>query len=178
MTPRELHEYRTLRTTIRERGTARVCLFVAGIAAWAAVNVATAVLMATPMATFLPLLLLAATFEAVFALHIGVERVGRYLQVFHEAPDERASWETTAMAFGPPTRGTATDPLFIVCFAIATLLNFAPVLLVSPVALELAVIGAVHIAFLARIMAARGAAARQRAADLARFTEMRDRALQ
>ena len=173
MTPRELEEYRTLRSTIRERGTAQVCLFVAGMAAWAALSLTTTALMATPMATFLPLLMLAATFEAVFALHIGVERVGRYLQVFHEAPDERASWETTAMAFGPPPRGTATDPLFIVCFAIATVLNFAPVLLVSPVPVELVVIGAAHLVFLVRMMAARSAAARQRAADLARFTEIK-----
>ncbi len=40
MTERERHEYRALRDTIRERGTARVCLFAAGIAAWTAAVIA------------------------------------------------------------------------------------------------------------------------------------------
>jgi len=176
VTPRELLEYRALRATIRERGTARIWVFTAGIAAWSALVLATTVLMPTPIATLLPLLLLAATFEAILALHVGVERIGRYLQVFHEAPDERASWEEVAMTFGPPLRGTHTDALFVVCFAIATVLNFTPVLLASPVAVEILVIGAAHLGFLARMMAARRAAAQQRAADLARFREMRDHA--
>ena len=50
------------------------------------------------------LLLLVATFEAVRTLHLGVERIGRYLQVFHEpeppAPGD-ARWEHVAMALGP-----------------------------------------------------------------------------
>ena len=37
-----------------------------------------------PLATLVPLLVLAAAFECVFALHVGIERVGRYLQVFYE----------------------------------------------------------------------------------------------
>ena len=51
----------------------------------------------------LPLLALAGVFEAVFALHTGVERVGRYIQVFYESetPDS-SNWEYTAMAFGRP----------------------------------------------------------------------------
>ena len=85
MTGPEHDEYVALRATIRERGTARVCVFVGGIAAWVAATIATAALASTPVATLLPLLLLASTFEAVFALHVGVERIGRYLQVFHEA---------------------------------------------------------------------------------------------
>ena len=84
MTAREHEEYRALRATIRERGTARVCIFAGGIVAWAAVTIATAAMASTPLATLLPLLVLAAAFEVVFALHIGVERIGRYLQVFHE----------------------------------------------------------------------------------------------
>lgn len=178
MTPRELAEYRALRSTIRERGTARVWVFVAGIAAWAALGLATALLVDTPLSTLVPLLMLAATFEAVFALHVGVERVGRYLQVFHEMPDEKASWESLAMSLGPPARGTATDPLFVVVFAVATALNFLPILIVSPVPVELVTLGALHLLFLARLLTARSAAARQRAADLARFTEMKGRALQ
>jgi hypothetical protein len=84
MTPRELEEYRTLRDTIRQRGTTRIWVFLAGLTAWAALTVATAALAALPIATLLPLLILAAAFEAVFSLHVGVERIGRYVQVFFE----------------------------------------------------------------------------------------------
>jgi hypothetical protein len=74
MTPRELEEYRALRATIRERGATRIWIFLAGLAAWSALVVATAALAALPVATLLPLLILAGTFEAVFSLHTGVER--------------------------------------------------------------------------------------------------------
>ena len=84
MTPREVEEYRALRATIRERGTARVWIFVAGLAAWAASAIATTALAAPPLATLLPLLVLAAGFEALVTVHIGVERIGRYVQVFLE----------------------------------------------------------------------------------------------
>src|SRR5207253_4116872 len=97
MTLRELEEYRALRETIRERGTARVWVFLAGLVAWGALTIATAALAALPIATLLPLLVLAAAFEAVFSLHLGVERIGRYLQVFFE---EDAGWEHRAMAIG------------------------------------------------------------------------------
>src|SRR5947209_377037 len=86
MTPRDVEEYRALRDTIRERGTTRVWVFIAGLAVWAALVIATAALAALPVATLLPLLVLAAVFEAVLSLHIGVERIGRYLQVYFEEP--------------------------------------------------------------------------------------------
>ena len=73
MTTRELEEYRALRATIRERSTARVWVFLAGLIGWAALTIATAALAALPVATFLPLLILAATFEGVFSLHVAVE---------------------------------------------------------------------------------------------------------
>src|SRR3979490_1608477 len=98
MTAREQVEDRELRATIRERGTARVYIFAGGIAAWGALTIATAALASTPLATLLPLLVLAAGFEGVFALHVGVERIGRYLQVFYEAEDTGARWEHIAMA--------------------------------------------------------------------------------
>src|SRR5438552_13761626 len=102
MTPGEQEQYRALRATIRERGTARVCLFVGGIAVWAALTVTIATLAAPPVATLVPLLMLAATVEAVYALHVGVERVGRYLDVFFD--DE---WEHAAGAFGRPKQAAA-----------------------------------------------------------------------
>jgi hypothetical protein len=172
MTLREQEEYSALRATIRQRGTARVSIITAGLAVWSAEAIATAVLGAPPAVSLIPLFLLAATFESAFALHVGVERIGRYIQVFHET-DAAPAWEAAAMAFGRPPRGTATDPLAAALFAIAAVLNFGPVLFVIPVPIELIVIGGAHALFLARLAAARAGAARQRAADLARFREMR-----
>jgi hypothetical protein len=170
MTRRELEEYRALRATIRERGTARLWIFLAGLVAWGALVIATAALAALPVATLLPLLILGATFEAVFSLHIGVERVGRYIQVFFE---EASGWEHVAMAFGPSSRAVRVDPLFANIFLIATLLNFVPVLIAEPVATELVVIGAAHVFVIVRILIARRAAGRQRAADLERFEKIK-----
>lgn len=180
MTPRELEEYRALRATIRERGTTRIWVFLVGIVAWAALSVATAALAGVPVATLVPLAVLAATFESIFALHTGVERIGRYIQVFFEIADESPAgsnnkWEHTAMAFGHGVRGGAADPLFAAVFALATVLNFIPVLLAGPVAVEVAAMGAAHFAFLVRIALAVRASKRQRAFELARFREMKDR---
>ena len=174
MTAREAEEYRALRSTIQSRGTARIWVLLAGLAAWAAVHVATRFLMATPLDLLVPLLLLVVTFEAVFALHVGVERIGRYLQVFHEAAGEAARWEATAMTYGAPPPGTATDPLFAACFGTAAALNVLPVFFVSAAPAEITVIGLAHAIVGGRLIAARRAAARQRAGDLARFREMKD----
>lgn len=167
MTERELEEYKALRATIRQRGSVRTCVFVAGLAAWSMVALA-ATFVSIPVLTILPLVLLAGTFEAVFALHVAVERIGRYLQVSY---DDR--WEQTAMAFGAPLAGTRTDPLFVLLFGIATMCNFVPVLLASPVRIELAVIGGAHALFVIRLVVARHAASRQRAADLDRFRQLK-----
>jgi hypothetical protein len=145
-------------------------VFVVGIISWAALITATAALAALPVATLLPLLVLVAVFETVFSLHVGVERIGRYIQVFFE---DDGGWEHAAMAFGPPLRGTRVDPLFTVCFLIATLLNFVPVLLAEPVPVELWVVGIVHVFVAVRIVFARRSASRQRAADLKRFLELK-----
>jgi len=170
MTPAEQEEYRSLRATIRERGTARIWVFLVGIVAWAGLITATAALATLPVATLLPLLVIVAAFEAVFSLHVGVERIGRYIQVFLENDN---GWEHAAMAYGQPLRGTRVDPLFSMCFLMATLLNFVPVLLAEPVPLELWVVGAVHLFVAIRIVLARRAAAQQRAADLKRFLELK-----
>jgi hypothetical protein len=77
------------------------------------------------------------------------------------------------MAYGRPPRGTRVDPLFSVYFLMATFLNFVPVLLAEPVAIELWVVGAVHVLVAVRIVLARRSAARQRAADLKRFLELK-----
>jgi hypothetical protein len=168
MTPRELEEYRALRATIRERGTARIWILVAGLAVWSGLTVATAALAALPVATLLPLLVLAGVFQAIFALHVGVERVGRYVQVYFET---EGGWEHAAMDFGRAQ--PAVDPLFVLVFVGATVINFIPVLLAEPTALELGITGAVHVAFVARLFVAHRQASRQRSHDLARFQQMK-----
>jgi hypothetical protein len=174
MTPRELEEYRALRDTIRQRGTARIWVFLSGTVGWGALAVATAALAALPVATFLPLLILAITFESVFSLHVGVERIGRYVQVFHE--EDGTGWEHVAMALGPPLKGTSSDPIFTAHFIIATVLNIVPAILAQPVPLEIGVVLGVHAIFLVRVIMAKGAASRQRAADLARFEALKNKA--
>ena len=188
-TGRTHDEYTALRATIRERGTARVCVFACGIAAWAAATIATAALASTPVATLLPLLILAAAFEAVFALHVGVERIGRYLQVFHETDgsggssrsggsggsgaDALIGWEHAAMAFGRPAGAATTDALFTVIFLLATLFNAAPALVADPARVELVLVGGAHALFILRLVVARLSAGRQRAIDLKRFEELK-----
>jgi len=177
MTQREQVEYSALRATIRERGSTRVYVFVLGVAAWGALAIATAVVASTPLATIVPLVVLAAVFEAVFALHVGVERVGRYLQVFYETDGTDAAgagWEHAAMAFGRPRGAATSDPLFAVVFLIATFVNAAPALIVEPTMQEMIFVGGAHALFLVRLFAARDAASKQRAIDLARFTELRN----
>jgi hypothetical protein len=184
LTPREQVEYTELRATIRERGTARICIFAAGLAAWGALTVATAALASTPLATLLPLLVLAAVFEAIFALHIGVERIGRYLQVFYEASGGAAgpaavtrSWEHAAMSFGRPRGAVGVDALFTIIFVLAAVFNVAPALILEPTRAEQVFVGGAHALFIIRLIAARAGARSQRGVDLARFRELRDAAV-
>jgi hypothetical protein len=184
MTVRDQEEYSALRATIRERGTARVCIFAGGIAAWAAAAIATAALASSPVATLLPLLVLAAMFEAVFALHVGVERIGRYLQVFHEPPDRSSGsggsgacggtggWEHAAMAFGRPGGAASTDALFTAMFVLAAVFNLMPALILEPQRVELIFVGGAHALFALRLLVARHTAATQRAIDLERFQQL------
>ncbi|PWT81435.1 MAG: hypothetical protein C5B57_10460 [Blastocatellia bacterium] len=177
MTPREVEEYRALRATIRERGSVRIYLFVAVLAAWAAATIATTTLVTLPVATLLPLLLLAGGFEAIFQLHTGVERIGRYLQVFYGDVDDSVpvrEWERTAMDYGRSFPG-GSDSLFTLFFFFATVINFVPVMLAvpEPQPIELVVAGGVHALFAGRLVIARRYSGRQRALDLERFHQMR-----
>ena len=90
-------EYRALRLTIQHRGTARMVVLPVVFLGWAGTAVAAAAVITVPISTLVPLLVLVAGFEAVFALYVNVERIGRYLQVFHEAD---GGWERVAMLFG------------------------------------------------------------------------------
>jgi hypothetical protein len=169
MTPREQEEYRALRATIRERGTARVVVFAGGTVAWAALAFAVAAVGSPPVATLLPLLVLAAVFEAVFALHVGVERVGRYLDVWFG--DE---WERTAAAFGRPDGAATIDALFAIIFLLAALVNLSPAALAQPTLPEIVFIGGAHALFVIRVAVARRVASAQRAVDLARFKQIKE----
>ena len=172
MTPREVEEYRALRATIRDRGTQRVWLFLVVITAWAAGTIATAALAALPVATLLPLLVLGAGFETLCGVHIGIERIGRYLQVFYPPDEGERDWERTVMAYGLAYPKSGPDPLFSPYFLLAIVLNFVPVLLAEPVRLEVSVVGAVHLFFAGRVVAARLASGKQRVQDLERFQRL------
>ena len=173
MTPRELEEYRALRDTIRERGTTRVWLLLAGFVGWAALVIATAALAALPIATLLPLLILAVGFETVFAVHTGVERIGRYVQVFFEDDEADHGWEHRITAYGDIPRAPISDPLLASYFWIATVFNFIPAMLASPVPIEWSAVGIMHLLFLVRVGVARRQARRQRAIDLERFRHLK-----
>jgi hypothetical protein len=173
MTARELAEYESLRDTIRERGTARVWLQLATFVAWAALALASAALVALPIATLLPLLVLAVGFETGFALHTGVERIGRYVQVFFEGEEADRGWEHRIMAFGGTVRAPASDSLLALHFWIAAIFNFVPALLANPAPSEWSVVGALHLLFMVRVGMARRQASRQRAIDLERFRQLK-----
>ncbi len=158
-----------MRATIRERGTARMVLIPLIFVGWAGTAVATAAVITVAISTLVPLLVLVAGFEAVFALHVNVERIGRYVQVFHE-PGE--GWEHVAMAFGQRFPGAGPDPLFSRVFVLATSVNFLPAALGGEIP-ELVVLAVLHFLFINRIRLARGYVAGQRAEDLARFTALR-----
>ena len=166
-------EFTVLRQTIAVRGTTRIVLLPLTVTAWAALATVLVLFPQLPVAVLFPLAILVAGFEAIHALHVGAERIGRYLQVFYEGDSESPQWETTAMAVGPALPGGGIDPLFTAVFALVTIINVLPSLLPRPLPLELGVVGALHAAFLLRVVRARGAAARQRAIELESFRALR-----
>jgi hypothetical protein len=100
---------------------------------------------------------------------VGVERVGRYLQVYYENPETGPRWETTVMAVGPALPGGGIDPLFSTVFVGAAFVNIIPALMPPRTQMEMGVIGVLHLGFVIRVVRARGAAARQRAVELESF---------
>jgi hypothetical protein len=176
MSDLEHAEYEALRATIRQRGTVRVAIAWATVAVWAVLAGLLVAWAAWPAAYLFSLLVLVAGFEAVFALHVGVERVGRYLQVFYERPGApaagRPGWETAVALYGERHPGGGPDALFTPLFAVATAANLFPVA-VTGSRFELAVVTFAHAAALARFFTARRRAAGVRAEDLARFQAMK-----
>jgi hypothetical protein len=158
-------EFAALRSTIRERGTVRMILLPVTFGLWAAAAVATTAAIQLPIAALLPLLVLAAGFEAIYALHINVERIGRYIQVFHEPG---GGWEHVAMTFGQRFPGRGPDALFSMLFLMATALNYLPVALGGTTP-ELVAGGLLHLILAVHIGTARRRASTQRQKDLERF---------
>lgn len=173
MTSREFQEYESLRATIRERGTARHWMLLAGLVGWATLSLGVGAWGTDPVEVLVPLIVLVATFEVVFAIHTGVERVGRYLQVYFEQDDETARWEHVAMAYGRQFGGGGMDALFSPLFWVATLCNLIPAVLMEPAPAEWAIVALVHLLVAGRIASARTQAAGQRAQDLERFATLK-----
>lgn len=162
-------EYSAMRATIRERGTVRMVLVPLIFVGWGGIAVATAAVITVAVSTLVPLLVLAAGFEAIFALHINIERIGRYVQVFHE---HEGGWEHVAMRFGRQFPGTGPDPLCGRLFVLATSVNFLPVALGGEV-VEVGVLAVLHLLFVNRVRLAKAFAARQRDEDIERFTSLK-----
>ena len=182
-----VEEYRALRATIRERGTLRALVTTITFVSWAALSLAAAALFVLPPLALIPLLALAAGFEAVFAIHVGVERVGRYIQRRFETGDGLPGWEHAAMKAGAVKQaGGGIDPLMTWLFVFATLLNLMVVLIMQtdpgpieeatlttfdgPPPASFAFFTVVHAAFLVRVFAARRFARGQRERDLQLFS--------
>lgn len=159
-------EFRVLRDTIAWRGTVRMALVPMVLLGWALIWTLLVVNGRTGFSIVVPLVVLAGGWEAVYALHVGVERIGRYLQVAYEGPDGPL-WESTAMRLGPGLPGGGVDPLFTRAFALAAAANLLPAVPRTAGQVFWFLIAlAIHGVFVARLLRARRAAARQRALDL------------
>lgn len=159
-------EFTVLRQTIAARGTVRVALLPVTVIGWTSITAALLQGLTIPgLLSLVSLSVLIAGFEAIHALNVGVERIGRYIQVYYEGPDG-AMWETTAMSVGPGLPGGGIDPLFTVVFVAASALNLALAVPELRTITGLVTVIPVHAIFWIRVIRARGAAARQRAVDL------------
>jgi hypothetical protein len=172
-------EYASLRATIQSRSLARPLILMAGIVFWAALLLALLIWLPQPVTAAVPLLVLATTFEVVRSLHLGIERIGRYVQTFFEedAGDEALfappSWERTAMTFGPTVPGAGGHPLYLPIFILATSLNLLAVMLPEPVLVEMAAMAVPHSAFVVWMLYCDRAMRRQRIDELARFRSLK-----
>ena len=169
-----LEEFISLRGTIQSHGIARMVLLPIIFIGWAATAVATAATITVAISTLVPLLVLAAGFEAIFALHVRVERIGRYLEVVVQ--DAAAGHPPAGITGGADRRSEhgafsyserfpgGPDPLFSRLFVISVSVNFLPAALGGDVP-EVVVLAVFHLLFINRIRVAGAAAARQRSQD-------------
>src|SRR6266508_1150186 len=105
MTDLRALEYASLCASRRVRVTLGPALLVAVMLGWAALTLWVFTTDVVSAATLVPLVVLAAGFEALYALHVSAERLARYLQVEYEeaassspgaSPAVAPRWETTA----------------------------------------------------------------------------------
>ena len=171
-------EYLVLRRTIAQRGALRHILFVCGTGVWALTLTVVLVWLQDSLAFLIPLLMLAATFEAIRPLHFGAERIGRYLQVFYEeiGEPERAlrdtpSWERVAMRFGS-VPGVGGHPLFLPIFMLATAVNFMAAVWPLPPYIDVALLAVIHVVFAGWVFAAHQAMKKQREIELERMRHL------
>jgi hypothetical protein len=168
----QLEEFRQLRTAIRERSTARVLVSFITFVSWGVLALVVRHSDASMAYGLVPLVVLAAGFELVLALHVGVERIGRYLAVFYEASPGMPKWETAIAAFGRTAARTRTQPHVLLAseFIVSTGINlvFAVEFDLSVLAQDLAM-AVFHVAFIARVVQAARQASHQREADAAAF---------
>jgi hypothetical protein len=162
-------EFAILRQTIATRGTVRVVLVAATVVSWATLATAQGLFSDLPLLVLIPLSVLVAGYESVWALHVGVERIGRFIQVTYESMPGGATWETTAMKTGPALPGSGVNPLASLVFAGASLVNLGTAFVAEPTPLEIVVLFGGHAAFLLRLIHTRLVAGRQRQADLTMF---------
>src|SRR4030095_12538391 len=119
-------EFRVLRETIASRGTVRHALLPATLVGWALVAGVFLAFSEVATATLMALGVLVAGFEAIHGLHVGVERIGRYLQVFYENHGDGPLWESTALRLGPGLPGAGVDPLFTLVLLAAPFVHLSP----------------------------------------------------
>ncbi len=166
-------EYQALRATIRERGTFRMCAILIGLAAWGALALTLQINDLGGAATMIPFVVLAGTFELSLFVHTGVERIGRYVQVFHEETKNMIAWETTAMNYGRNFPG-GLDPLFVTLFASAAVVNFLSSFAFTTRRPGWIVVSLIaHAVFGWRLSWARRMSGSQRAIDLERYRKLR-----
>ena len=168
-------EFAVLRQTIAMRGTARMALVPVTCLGWAVLTLVLLLYAGPPVGSLISLAVLVGGFEAVHALHVGAERIGRYLQVYYETLADGPRWETAVMTVGPALPGGGIDPLFSVVFLGATIVNTVPALVTRPTPVELGVIALLHAGFAFRVVRARLAASKQRAVELESFKAMQSR---
>jgi len=160
-------EFTVLRQTIAARGTVRMVLLPVTVIGWTSITAALLQGLTVPgLLPLVPLSVLIAGFEAIHALNVGVERIGRYLQVYYEGRSDGPMWETTAMSVGPGLPGGGIDPLFTVVFIAVSALNLALAAPELRTMTAIVTLVPVHAIFWIRVIRARGAATRQRAVDL------------
>ena len=108
MTPRELEEYRVLRDTIRRaRNHTESGCSSSTLVAWAALTIATAALAALPVATLLPLLVLAVGFERRSRCTPASNASAGTFRCFSKSEDADRGWEHRVMAYGDAIRAPA-----------------------------------------------------------------------